>query len=108
MKNVEGKPYVVLHSIQHGSSFYSYMGKDVDKERDHTKLIDGTVAYRVMGFVDTPEEAQAILRNENPRVWDALDKFEEKIKKGDHEGAIQDLFVALPEYKTIHEQMQKL
>lgn len=49
--------YVVLEGIQEGNKFYT----GYTEGRDHTKLNDGTVAYKVLGFADTDAEAQKIL-----------------------------------------------
>jgi hypothetical protein len=50
-------PFVLLEGIKHGNRFITSNtpGEDV------TKLRDGTVAYRVLGYAKTIEDAQANL-----------------------------------------------
>ena len=50
------KKYVLLEGIENFNRFYSTNSND-----DPTKLSDGTVAYRIIGYADTPEEAQTKL-----------------------------------------------
>jgi len=47
------KKYVLLEGIENFNRFYSSNTDD-----DPTKLFDGTVAYRIIGYADTSEEAQ--------------------------------------------------
>jgi hypothetical protein len=50
--------------LQHGNRFFSC--NDPDKsEEEKCKLIDGTVAYRILGYADTSEEAQRIIYGSN-------------------------------------------
>jgi hypothetical protein len=48
--------YVILEGIEaHNRFFTQYDGSD------QTKLVDGTMAYRVLGYADSVEEAQTKL-----------------------------------------------
>jgi hypothetical protein len=49
--------YVVLEGLEHGNQFFT----GHTEGKDPTKLFDGTVAYKVLGYTDTVEEAQRIL-----------------------------------------------
>lgn len=49
--------FVVLEGIEEGNKFYT----GYTEGHDHTKLNNGKVAYKVLGFADTDEEAQKIL-----------------------------------------------
>lgn len=49
--------YVALEGLANGNRFYT--GYDPDK--DPTKLHTGKVAYKVLGFADTDEEAQRLV-----------------------------------------------
>ena len=51
------KKYVVLEGIEHGNRFYT---TNVPGE-DPTKSAKGENWYKVLGYADTSEEAQAIL-----------------------------------------------
>lgn len=51
------KKFVVLEGIKNGNRFYS---TNVPGE-DQTKSATGETWYRVLGYADTSEEAQAIL-----------------------------------------------
>jgi hypothetical protein len=53
MKNTS--KYVILYGIGVGNTFITYNGDDV------TKLKDGTVAYKVIGYADTVWDAQVLL-----------------------------------------------
>lgn len=56
MVNSEGKPFVVLRSLDQGNVFWSTSKLDDDP----TKLVDGTVAYAVIGYCDTDTEAKEL------------------------------------------------
>jgi len=49
--------YICLEGIEEGNRFYTMNSNDPEPE----KLSDGAVAYRVLGYVDTDEEARKIL-----------------------------------------------
>lgn len=49
--------FVILRGIQYGSRFFTTY---IEGE-GATKLKDGTVAYEVMGYADTVQEAQIFL-----------------------------------------------
>lgn len=51
------KQFVVLEGIEHGNRFYSMHTPGTDP----TKSAMGETWYRVLGYADTSEEAQAIL-----------------------------------------------
>lgn len=48
-------PFVILRGIKEGNRFFS-----CNDGSDPTKLTDGTVAYTILGYADTVEEAQII------------------------------------------------
>ena len=55
--------FVVLEGLKEGNRFYSpYTEGD-----DPTRLYDGTIAYKLLGFANTDEEARAIIRRGNPK-----------------------------------------
>jgi len=65
--NDDNKPLVILknisnHPLYGGCCFFS----ENTPGRDLTKLDDGTVAYEVVGYVDTNEEAQEIIKDRQP------------------------------------------
>ena len=47
------KSLVALEGIEHGNKFFTS-----NDDRDPTKLHDGTIAYKILGYADTVEEAQ--------------------------------------------------
>lgn len=49
-------PYVVLKGIREGNKFFTSFNGD-----DPTRLATGEVAYEVLGYANTVEEAQKIL-----------------------------------------------
>lgn len=49
-------PFVILRGIQLGNRFFS-----TNDGTDPTKLVDGTVAYTILGYADTIAEAQVAL-----------------------------------------------
>jgi len=49
--------YICLEGIEEGNRFYTMNSNKPEPE----KLADGTVAYRVLGYADTDEEARKIL-----------------------------------------------
>jgi hypothetical protein len=49
--------FIVLQSIEHGSKFYSTNTRGGDPR----KLATGELAYRVIGYADTDEQAQKIV-----------------------------------------------
>ncbi len=51
------KQFVILEGVQHGNRFYS---RHTPGE-DPTKSAKGETWYRILGYADTSEEAQAIL-----------------------------------------------
>ena len=53
MSDPKTAKYVSLEGIEMGNRFWS--GNDPD--RDQTKLANGEVAYRILGYADTPEDA---------------------------------------------------
>lgn len=50
------KKYVVLEGLKAGNRFFTINTGD-----DPTKLVDGTVAYKVIDYAATSKEAQSIL-----------------------------------------------
>lgn len=54
------KKYVILEGIEEGNRFYS-MSRQDDTMDSLTRLGDGTVAYRVLGFADTIKEVEMFL-----------------------------------------------
>ena len=52
--NEQHKKFVILEGIKEGNRFFSTN----DPEQDNRFLADGTLAYRIMGYADTVEEAQ--------------------------------------------------
>lgn len=51
------KQYVCLEGIEYGNRFFTMN----DETRDASKLSDGTVVYKILGYADTCEEAQKII-----------------------------------------------
>jgi hypothetical protein len=51
------RPFVILQGLEHGNKFFT----DHKQGDDPTKLLDGTVAYKVLGYADTVEQAQVFL-----------------------------------------------
>lgn len=49
--------YVILESLRFGSRFFSIYKKDAD----HTKLENGEVAYKILGYADNMVQAQTYL-----------------------------------------------
>jgi hypothetical protein len=49
--------YVALEGIKEGNKFYTAYTEG----EDPTRLYDGTVAYKVLGFADTDTESQKLL-----------------------------------------------
>lgn len=63
MKFAPDKKFAVFEGILEenlGQRFYS-TNRPGEPEDELVKLIDGTVAYRILGYADTPEEALAII-----------------------------------------------
>lgn len=55
------KQFIVLEGLREGNRFYtSNSGKP---ESEVVKLNDGTVAYKILGFADTGDEAREIIRS---------------------------------------------
>jgi hypothetical protein len=54
---------VVLEGLKEGNRFFSINIEG----KDPIKLSDGTIAYRVLGYADTDEEALEILRRGDSR-----------------------------------------
>ena len=54
--------YVILEGIKQGNRFFSINNPD----KDQTKLIDGTLAYRIIGYANSTDEAQMKLSG---RTW---------------------------------------
>lgn len=52
------KKYVLLQGLELGNQFFSIASTD---GYDDTKLLDGTVAYRIIGYAATVTEAQVKL-----------------------------------------------
>jgi hypothetical protein len=58
MPNVESNPtYVCLEGLKEGNRFYT----GYTEGSDPTKLASGEVAYKVLGYADTGDEARRIL-----------------------------------------------
>lgn len=53
--------FAVFEGIKAGNRFYSLNCPD----EDQTRLSDGTVAYRILGYADTPDEALDIIEGSN-------------------------------------------
>lgn len=103
--NVDGKPLVVLRGIEHGNVFYSMSHL---KGEDPTKLMTGEVAYEVLAYCDTDEEAQKILRQADPGTASLCDIFERAINKGDSETAIRAACALKPDLVSALEAMDFL
>lgn len=50
------KNYIILRGIERGNVFFTMYNPDDDYDR--TKLVDGTVAYEIVGYAATIREAQ--------------------------------------------------
>lgn len=50
--------YVCLEGLKHGNRFFTSCDKESD---ENSKLRDGTVAYKILGYANTSEKAQEIL-----------------------------------------------
>ena len=61
--------YVCLEGIKHKNRFYT----SHDQFKDPTRLIGGTVAYTVLGYAETSEEALRILHGPNHN--DPMERF---------------------------------
>lgn len=90
--NLPGNPsmqFVVLEGITHGNRFYSCNSKDGDP----TKLKDGKVAYRVIGYADTPDDALAIIRGERTAFEVASDylSHQEAMRKREFGDNVPDI-----------------
>ncbi len=58
MLNTAYSKFVVLQGIEHGNRFFTdYHGN----AEDVVRLTDGTIAYKILGFANTVEEAQVFL-----------------------------------------------
>lgn len=54
------KNFVVLRGLKEGNTFFTaYTGKPEDEQ---VRLADGTVAYEIVGYANTVEEAQEMIR----------------------------------------------
>jgi len=77
--------FVCLEGIEHGNKFYTSHSDG----KDPSKLWDGTVAYRVLGYADTPDEALEILHgpghNSFEKRKEIFGKYLERMEK-DHPG----------------------
>jgi len=51
------KKYIVLEGIERGNRFYTTNAPNYD----HTKLLDGTVAYKILGYADSGDDARKII-----------------------------------------------
>ena len=60
LPNIDDKPYVVLRAIDNGNVFYS----STLKGEDPTRLANGIVAYTVIAYCDSIEEAQQAIVSE--------------------------------------------
>ena len=63
--------FAVFEGLKEGNRFYSTNCP----EEDQTKLADGTVAYKIIGYANTHEEALAIINSdgkEQVRMLQAL------------------------------------
>lgn len=56
----KNSPYVVYRGLEQGNKFYS-TNTVSEPESEKVKLNDGTVAYEILGYADTPEEARVII-----------------------------------------------
>lgn len=100
---------VCLEGIEHGNRFYTSCS---DKDEDHTRLKDGTVAYKVLGYADTPDEALEILHgpghNSFEKRKEIFGKYLERMEK-DHPGLftqsdINDLSTRIAFHESDEEQ----
>lgn len=57
MANKDSK-YIILKGIEQGNVFWSTNTPN-ESEKDRTKLADGTIAYEILGYADTEQEAIA-------------------------------------------------
>lgn len=55
--DTNSKKYILLRGLQWGNRFFT----NYTPGWDHTKLNNGTVAYEIIGYADTVEEAQRSL-----------------------------------------------
>lgn len=67
--------YVCLEGIQEQNRFYTMH----DENRDERKLHDGTIAYKILGYAETDEEARVILYGPNHN-----DPFEKAVRFSDY------------------------
>lgn len=52
--------YVALRGIEHGNRFYTSWTPGKSTPEDIVKLADGTVAYEILGYAETIEQAQEL------------------------------------------------
>jgi len=52
--------YVVYRGLEQGNKFFSTNNPN-EPESEKVKLLDGTVAYEILGYADTGDEARQII-----------------------------------------------
>jgi hypothetical protein len=57
---------ICLEGVHAGNRFYS---RNCPENGDQSKLADGTVAYRILGYANTSEEALDIIEGGNPAAY---------------------------------------
>lgn len=68
------KKFILLEGLQYGNKFISLNDPEKDEE-SKTKLADGSTAYKVIGYADTPLDAQGTLVISNDSVLQAASKL---------------------------------
>jgi hypothetical protein len=56
----KNSPYIVYRGLEQGNKFFSTNNPN-EPESEKVKLDDGTVAYEILGYAETPDEARAII-----------------------------------------------
>lgn len=71
--------YICLKSIEYGSKFYTMNCTD----RDQRYLANGSLAYEVLGYANTDQEAQDILQITFQDIWDYVSEIIDKVREID-------------------------
>lgn len=78
-KKDKKKKFVVLEGIEHKNCFYTTN----DPDYDHRRLINGEIAYNILGYTNTSDEALSIIdkytgTSRSDRIINYMDKFHQK------------------------------
>ena len=71
-------PLVILEGLKHGNRFYTY---NSNPNEDPTKVNTGEVAYKVLAFCDTGDEARTVIDAadaQDPTGKSQMDRFIEE------------------------------